>query len=299
MNLVSKVVRTLNSVRQHRLSEGREIRSMWEFVVAQLAARCVPGEVCVELANGTRLLVPPGMKGAAHFIFPGMNEFDEMAFVLHYLRPDDLFADIGANIGAYTVLAAGGVGARGIAFEPSASTFAALARNIALNGLGEKVRLRNVALGGKVGHLEFTRGLGTENYVVAGDSGYEGTTERIELSTMDIELSGVSPRLIKIDVEGFETEVFSAADRVLGDSAISAIIVERNGSGNRYGYDEPALHARIRRAGFRPCRYQSNGRILESVPDEFEGNVVYLRDPDEARERVKNAPSFKAKGRSF
>jgi FkbM family methyltransferase len=299
MNLVSKVVRTLNSVRQHRLSEGRELRSMWDFVVAQLAARCIPGEVCVELANGTRLLVPPGMKGAAHFIFPGMNEFDEMAFLLHYLRPGDLFADIGANIGAYTVLAAGGVGARAIAFEPSGSTFAALSRNIALNQLGEKVRLRNVALGGKVGHLEFTRGLGTENYVVSGNSGYEGSTERIELSTMDVELAGVSPRLIKIDVEGFETEVFSAAEAVLANPAIAALIIERNGSGNRYGYDEPALHERIRGAGFRPCRYVSAGRVLEPVSEVFEGNVVYLRDPEDARRRVETAPSFRVKGRSF
>ena len=109
MNPVTKVVGTLNSVRRHPLSQGRGVRSMWEFVVAQLASRRVPGEVCVELANGTRLLVPPHMKGAAHFIYPGMNEFDEMAFVLHFLRPDDLFADIGANIGAYTVLAAAGI----------------------------------------------------------------------------------------------------------------------------------------------------------------------------------------------
>jgi hypothetical protein len=51
------------------------------------------------------------MKGAAHFIYPGVCEFEEMAFVLHYARPTDLFVDVGANIGAYTVLAAGASGA--------------------------------------------------------------------------------------------------------------------------------------------------------------------------------------------
>lgn len=299
MNPVTKVVGTLNSVRRHPLSQGWGVRSMWEFVVAQLASRRVPGEVCVELANGTRLLVPPHMKGAAHFIYPGMNEFDEMAFVLHFLRPDDLFADIGANIGAYTVLAAAGIGARGVAFEPSPTTFAALSRNIALNGMGDRVRLRNVALGGKPGHLEFTRGLGTENFVVTGNSGYTGATDRIEISTLDAELAGCSPKLMKIDVEGFETEVFSAADAVLGDPSVAAMIIERNGSGNRYGYDEDALHVRIRSAGFKPCRYRSAGRVVEPVPDSFEGNIVYLRDPKAAQQRVSSAPAFRAKGRQF
>src|SRR5262245_23433594 len=30
-----------------------------------------------------------------------------MAFTLHFLRPDDLFLDVGANIGSYTLLASG------------------------------------------------------------------------------------------------------------------------------------------------------------------------------------------------
>jgi hypothetical protein len=100
-------------------------------------------------------------------------------------------------------------------------------------------------------------------------------------------------------VEGFETEVFSAADAVLGDPGIAAMIIERNGSGTRNGYDEAALHVRIRSAGFRPCRYRSDGRVVEPVPDSFEGNVVYLRDPEAAQQRVASAPSFEAKGRRF
>jgi hypothetical protein len=38
-------------------------------------------------------------------IYAGLHEFGDMAFVLHFLRAGDLFADVGANIGSYTVLA--------------------------------------------------------------------------------------------------------------------------------------------------------------------------------------------------
>jgi FkbM family methyltransferase len=299
MNLFTKVVATLNGVRRHPLSKGRELRSMWEFVVAQIASRRIPGGVCVELANGTQLLVPPAMKGAAHFIYPGMCEFDEMAFVLHYLRPGDLFVDIGANIGAYTVLAAGGVKAEVIAFEPSPSSFAHLGRNIALNGLRTSVQARNVALAGASGFLEFTKGLGTENFIVAANADYAGSTDRIAINTLNAELSGTNPRLIKVDVEGYETEVFAAGEQVLQNKSVTAMIVERNGSGNRYGYDEAPLHARIRKAGFAACRYRASDRSIDRVSDGFEGNIVYLRDPESTQSLVRAAVPFRVKGLAF
>jgi cyclopropane fatty-acyl-phospholipid synthase-like methyltransferase len=56
-------------------------------------------------------------------------------FVLHLLRPADHFLDVGANVGSYTVMAAGSVGAFVTCVEPIPSTFAHFERNIALNGL--------------------------------------------------------------------------------------------------------------------------------------------------------------------
>src|SRR4051812_4112055 len=54
------------------------------------------------------------------------------------LRPGDTVVDVGANIGAFAVVAASIVGPRGrvIAFEPVAETFQCLTENVALNGLG-------------------------------------------------------------------------------------------------------------------------------------------------------------------
>jgi hypothetical protein len=47
-----------------------------------------------------------GMTGATGNLYVGLHEFEEMAFLLHFLRPGDLFADVGANVGSYTILAA-------------------------------------------------------------------------------------------------------------------------------------------------------------------------------------------------
>jgi len=51
----------------------------------------------------------------------------------------DVFLDIGANIGVYTLYAAVTKGSRVIAVEPSAANFNNLSRNIQLNGIGELV----------------------------------------------------------------------------------------------------------------------------------------------------------------
>jgi hypothetical protein len=43
------------------------------------------------------------MTGATGNVYYGLHEFQDMAFVTHYLREGYLFADIGANIGSYSV----------------------------------------------------------------------------------------------------------------------------------------------------------------------------------------------------
>src|SRR6185312_8497302 len=67
----------------------------------------------------------------------GTFETAELRFIQERLRPGDVFVDIGANGGIYTVIAAKKVGASGrvLAFEPGPRNLELLKRNLALNGL--------------------------------------------------------------------------------------------------------------------------------------------------------------------
>jgi hypothetical protein len=56
-------------------------------------------------------------------IYTGLHEFEDMSFLLHFLRPADLFIDIGANVGAYTIFASGIVAATSISIEPISQIF--------------------------------------------------------------------------------------------------------------------------------------------------------------------------------
>jgi FkbM family methyltransferase len=265
----------------------------WGFI--QVASRLIPGDVCVGFPNQMSLLVPPHMKGAAHFLAPTLSEFDEMSFVMHFLRPGDLFFDVGANIGAFTVLAAGVAGAAVTSFEPSPDTFKTLQKNVRLNQLDGRVKLFNAAVGRSEGEMQFTSGLGTENYVVTGDNLREPNhqTVTVKVVTLDQVSKQVVPRLLKIDVEGFETEVFAGAGQLIKSPELAGMIVERAGNAGRYGYGEADLHKNIRGNGFTPCLYEPFARKVTPVGDDVCGNLIYLRDFEAANLILKAAPPYK------
>ena len=120
---------------------------MWKRASWLVASRLLGGGYIIDFVGGTRLLVRRGMSGATGNLYFGLQDFQEMAFVIHFLRKGDLIADIGANIGSYSVLASGVSGARSFSYEPVASTVRHLEDNISLNRLGDLVTIRATALG--------------------------------------------------------------------------------------------------------------------------------------------------------
>lgn len=288
MNPINKIVTALQSVANHPVNRGRKFHAIVEYGFIQIAARLVPGDLCLGFPNQTRLIISPHMRGAAHFIAPRLCEFEEMAFVMHFLRPGQLFVDVGANVGAFTVLAAGVAGARTIAFEPSPETFVMLSKNVLVNGLNQQVHTVNAAVGRQIGTARFSAGFGTENHIAT--LAEDENSVSVPVTTLDYELANEPTTLLKVDVEGFETEVFAGAENTLRNQTLQAIIAECNGSGNRYDYDEEKLHARIRGHGFQPCSYEPFSRTL--YPSKNNGNIIYIRNLNAANEAVRTAPAF-------
>jgi hypothetical protein len=89
-----------------------------------------PDGIIVPYVLETKLLIKRGMHGATGAIYTGLQEFEDMAFLLHFLKPEDTFIDIGANIGSYSILAGGVSKANVICVEPIPQTFKSLLLNI-------------------------------------------------------------------------------------------------------------------------------------------------------------------------
>jgi hypothetical protein len=97
---------TVEWIVNHPLSKGRKAQNIARFFAWQMHSRFIRRPHIFETANGAKMWAISGMTGATGNLYVGLHEFEEMAFLLPFLRRGDLFADVGANVGSYTILAA-------------------------------------------------------------------------------------------------------------------------------------------------------------------------------------------------
>lgn len=206
----SSVANLLGYVWRHPMNADGRMAALWRLVRWQIASRLVPGPIALPFAQGTFLLSERGMTGATGNWYCGLHEVAEMGFVLHLLRPGEHFLDIGANVGSYTVLAGGAVGARVTAVEPVPATFERLRRNVALNGMGEWTRCCQVGLSEQAGTLRFSRDLDTVNHVLTDTEDLPAI--EVPVQPLDDLVGQDIPVLIKMDVEGHERAVLRGGE---------------------------------------------------------------------------------------
>lgn len=292
---------TYRFIAQHPLTQHRRLAALRRWFSWQIGSRILQFPAAVPFVNNTRMLVKTGMTGATGNIYCGLHEFEDMAFVLHFLRPGDLFVDVGANVGSYTLLAAA-TGARVVSFEPVPATFESLLDNINLNRLGAQVDARNQAVGSQTGSIVMIADRDTTNKALDKRENYAGKTVEVPQVRLDVALRElVAPKLIKVDVEGFETEVMKGAASVLSDTRLEAMIIELNGSGARYGFDEDDLHQKMLKLGFSACVYEPLKRKVIDLTGlrSIRGNTLYVRDRESAQTKVAQSASYRVAGTSI
>jgi FkbM family methyltransferase len=245
------------------------------------------------LHGGARMKMRYDYGSPALAFYLGLYEHASMSFLLRYLRPGDVFADVGANVGVYTVLAAAVCEARVHAFEPVTSAREALIDNIALNGISDKITVHASGVGALAGTSLITTDRHGGNMIVR--AGLGGQLEEVAIVTLDHAMTSASPVLVKIDVEGFEEEVLRGAPKTLADPRVNALLVEAI-------CREPGDAERIARivnllecAGFHAYRFDPYSDTLSRCIGrcEFVGpddqNLLFVRDIAEATRRLNEA----------
>lgn len=281
---------------KHPLARRHPIRALFKLIIWQLQASFFPERFYIKHFVGpVNFYARKRLTGITGNIYAGLHEFDDMCFLLHFLRPGDVFFDVGANVGAYTLLAAGVCKSRSIAFEPSAATFGILQNNIALNNLRKRVRVVNAAVGATDGQVVFADNEDTTNHILAADekSHHQVTVKQVKL---DDYLGDDTPALIKIDVEGFETEVINGMTEMLKTPALKAIIIELNGSSSRYGYNDDDIRRIFTDHGFLPFHYDPFSRQLTAKKENDWLNTIFCRDLPFINERLQNAAKIRLMG---
>jgi len=148
------------------------------------------------------------------------KEEGTVAWLRDSLKPGQCFADVGANIGIYTMMAAELVGPTGMvyAFEPHVGNAASLIRNIIANGFQDRVTAVSAAVDDAEGFVTFfyqspmPGSSGSQLYKPIGEDGQEFVAAVTELKAC-VRLRELpflrTPNHVKIDTDGNELFVLA------------------------------------------------------------------------------------------
>ncbi len=161
-------------------------------------------------------------KGGGATVYFNMSEPEQTSALVDTLKKGQVFFDIGANVGYYTILGGRLVGSQGkvFAFEPVVRNLAYLYRHTELNKAGN-VTIISAACSDNSSLTLFSAGpdfaTGHMTKSIRVDPGAREPSFPVPTVTVDamVQLLGVSPDVMKIDVEGAELSVLRGAQATL------------------------------------------------------------------------------------
>lgn len=154
-------------------------------------------------------------------------------FVGRWLGETDVFYDVGANVGYFTMLAASRLAAEGlvVAFEPNPIAREQLRCNLRANQL-TNVIVKSEALGSRSSSGVLTQPDDHTDHSTLGELDRVECQQQftVEVRALDdmVQEVGAAPTVIKMDVEGWEYEVIRGASQLLSSSSPPLIIAEMN-----------------------------------------------------------------------
>lgn len=219
--LVGSMSARLDRIEQYTFASARRI-----------AVGASSGEVLIRSEVGYILCDASDHAVLACLLDSGDLERGTRLLIQRYLRPNDIFIDIGANLGLHTLAAARAMQGQGriIAFEPFARTQRLLAESVRINGFSQMVEIHQTAISNHTGRQTLFMGASSGHhslYELATEM--NGSSQTVDVSVArlgDIVPDSTPVNLIKIDVEGAELEVLQGARALIVGNPSVALIVE-------------------------------------------------------------------------
>jgi FkbM family methyltransferase len=244
--------------------------------------------------------------GAQHLIVNEVNagyEPPTRDLIERLLRRGDLFVDVGAHFGFFTLQAAthpaGDIAV--VAFEPDLMNAATVTENVRRNGLSNAVSVVCAGCGNKneLAPLVINTTMGHSIRGIALPPAARGAANWIPVVTLDGALADLGTHaqrriILKIDAEGFEPNVIVGAQSLLAAGRIALIIWEcgnafAEGLGRRAMQQMAAL---LGECGFR--HFQATHPGHAGAPIAFDTEAAYIGNVFSVGPQLRDDPLFRA-----
>jgi|GEM_PF-1773135 len=187
-----------------------------------------------------------------------------MKILQSYTRTGEVYVEIGANYGDFSIQMSDHVGNRGkiYAFEPGRKVFECLDLGVRLNGLSHIITTENLAVLDELQDVSFVetgvQGAGTLGSHVVSTNGISEQSNIIKATTIDVYFKNVeSPiDILRFDVEGSECKVLKGASETISASPNIRIFVE---------WQRPLLN-----------KYESEDSMKECLSNLKKNNFIFL-----------------------
>ena len=198
----------------------------------RVAIYCDKGEVMVRTEVGYVLCAASDHALISCLLETGDLEIGTRLLIQRYLKPGDVYVDVGANVGMHTLAAARAMQGRGkiIAFEPYKPTKLMLEKSVWLNGFSNMIEIHQAAVSNIEGQQKLFLGATSGHHsLFALDSSSKSSKKSQDVALVRLDgviTPGQRIDLMKIDAEGAELEVIEGGASLIKCNPDIALIVE-------------------------------------------------------------------------
>jgi len=266
-------------------------RAAWELHRLAEQRRALRWQIRSRRGTTVKVMLQPGVRlrlftdsELSRLIYVSGFERVERQFVNALLRPGDIFVDVGANIGLFSMIAARLVAPDGrvYAFEPTERTYHRLCGNVALNRAEAIISTHQLALSATAAILELKlAAAGMDAWNSFGEPSVGGACQSspVEAVAWDdfAQQHGLVGKvaLMKIDVEGWESQVLAGGATTLARPDAPTLLIEfTDDAALRAGTTCASLYAQLVGLGYRMFTYNPQRRCL--VPDPLRASYPYV-----------------------
>jgi len=281
---MKNVLKLLNIIFQHPLNTNNKLLALFRILSFNLKKIKNKKQVTFNWVEDAKLIFDNSkinnlsQRQIKFNYYLGLAEYEEMAFLIHALKKDDVFVDCGANLGLYTILASKVIGANSISYEPHPDTVKKLLAQLEINNLKDKVKIISKALGDRIGSVRFSNDEDAlRRKVLDNEKKLENFID-VQMTTLDSELENLAQNFIlKMDLEGFEFNALEGARNILTKNNLKAIIIENNQTA-----DNNLVHKILSEFNFFRVEYFPKIRQIKLNKNNLDKklNHIYVKDID-------------------